>query len=63
MGDVESKVLILLEDSERGMTITELVGKSGLARGAIRISLAKLEGAGKIFFREVGMAKLYFMKG
>ncbi len=43
-----------------GLTITELVGNSKLTRSAIRIALAKLEGAEKVRIRQVGMAKVYY---
>lgn len=42
-----------------GLSITEIVEKSRLSRSAVRIILAKLEGAGVLSFRRVGMAKLY----
>ena len=61
MGDGEKEVWSILESSEKGATITDIVKKTSLSRGVVRIALAKLEGAGKILFREVGMAKLYFV--
>ena len=56
----EEKVLQILENSERGSTITELTTISKLSRSAVRTSLAKLEGAEKISFHPIGMAKVYF---
>ncbi len=56
-------VRILRKNSGRGLTITELVKASELSRSAIRTILARMEGAGKVSYRKVGMAKLYFLKG
>jgi len=43
------------------MTITELVKNSELSRSAVRIALAKLEGAERVSIRNIGMAKLYLL--
>lgn len=53
---------ILKKNSEKGLTITELVKISKLTRSAIRTILARLEGAGKVFIRKVGMVKVYVLK-
>ncbi|MFH1365650.1 MAG: hypothetical protein ABIH28_03640 [archaeon] len=53
---------ILKKNSQRGLTITELVKISKLTRSAIRIILARLEGAEEVFIRKVGMAKVYVLK-
>lgn len=44
----------------RGLSITDIVKVSGVSRGVVRISLARLEGAGKISYREVGISKVYY---
>lgn len=54
----EEKVLGIIADSN-GRTITEVVGLSGFPRSVVRILLARLDGAGKISFRKIGMSKLY----
>ncbi len=53
---------IVKENNNGGLSITELVRLSSLSRSAVRTILAKLEGAGKLVFRQVGMAKLYRLK-
>ncbi len=59
---METKVVdILKKTGDKGMSITELVSKSKLSRSSIRISLARLEGAGRVTIRKVGMAKLYHL--
>jgi len=59
----EDKVLkILSKNSNSGLTITELVKDSKFSRSAIRTSLAKLDGAGKVSIRKVGMAKVYSLR-
>lgn len=58
----EKKVLRILRNSGEGRTITELTEISQLSRSAVRTALARLEGANKIKFRPIGMAKVYFTK-
>lgn len=55
----DSEVIRVLGSSAKDMSITELVVASNFSRSAIRTALARLEGAGKVSFRQVGMAKLY----
>ena len=58
----EKKILRILRNSGEGRTITELTEISQLSRSAVRTALARLEGAKKINFRSIGMAKVYFQK-
>ena len=58
----ERIIKILKEHSEEGLTITELVKISKLSRDAVRIGLAKLEGAKRVFIRRTGMSKIYYYK-
>ena len=53
---------ILKKNVKRGLTITELEKSSKLTRSAVRTALAKLDGAGKVSIRKIGMAKVYFLK-
>jgi predicted transcriptional regulator len=55
----EDLITDILKENTQGLSITELVSISNLPRSKVRIFLAKLEGAGKIKFRNIGMAKLY----
>ena len=58
-----SKVIkILNKNSDSGLTITELVKVSKFSRHTVITSLAKLEGAGKVSIRKIGMAKIYSLK-
>lgn len=50
---------IVRSGGDTGRTITEIVAMSRLPRSVVRILLARLEGAGKVGFRKVGMAKVY----
>ena len=52
------KVDTVLNNSNN-LTITEIVDKTKFSRSAIRTALAKLEGAGKVYIRKIGMAKVY----
>ena len=56
------KVYSILKSSD-GLTITDIVKKTKLNRSAIRTALAKLDGAGKVSVRKVGMAKVYLLNG
>lgn len=51
---------ILIEHTQ-GKTITELTKLSNIPRSAVRIQLAKLEGANKVILRKIGMAKVYII--
>ena len=53
---------ILKKNLDRGLTITELVKASKLSRHTVITSLTKLEGAGKVSIRKIGMAKVYSLK-
>jgi predicted transcriptional regulator len=60
---ISDKLMKVLDKNSRGLTITELVKTCALSRSAIRIELAKLEGANKVSIRKIGMAKVYLLKG
>lgn len=60
--NVVDNVYSTLRNSD-GLTITELVNKTKLNRSAVRIALAKLEGARKVNVRKIGMAKVYLING
>lgn len=60
---LESEVLGILEEVGEGLTISDLVRLSGFSRSAIRTVLAKMEGGGKVDYRNIGMAKLYYLVG
>ncbi len=62
-GKAEKRIVDFLSRNDVGLTITELVSLSKLSRSTVRIILARLEGARKISFREVGMAKVYVVGG
>jgi hypothetical protein len=58
----EKKVLNIIDGSDAGSTITEVVAMSKFPRSVVRILLARLEGAEKVAFRKVGMAKIYVIR-
>jgi len=55
-------VEVINNSGDIGCTITEIVKVSKLPRSIVRIMLARLEGAEKVSFRRVGMAKVYVVK-
>lgn len=58
----DDKIIDILEENNLGLTITELVEKSGFSRSTVRTILARLEGAKRVIIKRVGMAKLYSLK-
>lgn len=59
---IKNGILALLRKNDRiGLTITELVSKTGYSRSSIRTAIAYLEGSKKIHYINIGMAKLYRM--
>jgi len=59
---MEDKIIEELKNSREGLTITELVEKLKSSRFIVRNNLFKLEWAEKVYFKKVGMAKIYFLK-
>ena len=57
---VVDKIDSILRNSNY-LTITEIVKKTKLNRSSIRTALAKLDGAGKVSVRKIGMAKVYLL--
>ena len=55
----EGKIKLILKKTSRGLTITDIVKKSKLSRSTVINILSRLEGADKISFRKIGMAKIY----
>lgn len=55
-------VLNLLKKHKEGLTVTEISKLLNISRNTTAISLARLDGAKKIKIRNVGMAKLHFLK-
>lgn len=61
---MDNKTLIqnLLSENSQGLTIQEISEKLNLSRITISKFLAELRGEGRIDIREVGQAKLHFLK-
>jgi predicted transcriptional regulator len=57
----QKKVINIIQDKNLGKSITDLVRISRLSRSAVRTAIAKLEGANRIYFKNIGMAKVYFL--
>ena len=55
----EGKIKLILKKTSRGLTITDIVNKSKFSRSTVINILSRLEGADKISFRKIGMAKIY----
>ena len=60
--DAVKRIVSILKDKS-GLTITEIVDLSKLSRSSVRTSLAKLEGGNKVDLRNIGMAKVYSLRG
>ena len=59
--DEERIVELLKEKSLVGCSISDVVRELNISRSLVRTLLAKLEGAGHVSYRNVGMAKLYIL--
>ena len=61
---VDNKKVIMreLRKEKSGLTITDMVRITKINRSNIRTSLAFLEGADKIEYNKIGMAKVYRIK-
>jgi len=60
---MENKIIKALKENDRnGLTIAELSKKLKFSRFIIRTALFRLEGADKVYFRKVNMAKIYSLK-
>ena len=61
---MEKKEIItkMLEEHSDGLTIQELVDKTNVTRNTVATVLAELKGEGRLRIREIGQAKLHFIK-
>jgi transcriptional regulator of NAD metabolism len=59
---MEDKILKMLRESRRGLSIAELAKKLRSSRFIVRKNLARLEWEKKVSFEQIGMAKLYFLE-
>ncbi len=56
------KIIDLLKKNKYGLTVAEISRRLKTTRNTISISIARLEGAGKVDVKKVGMAKIYSLK-
>ena len=56
------KLIDLLKSHTKGLTIKEIIDKTGLARPTVLTRLHNLIWEGKVEVRQTGMAKLHFWK-
>jgi DNA-binding Lrp family transcriptional regulator len=63
IGDnILNKIVSILRNNSRGLTITEIVNKTNLSRSTVRTALANLEGGNRVSIKKIGMAKVYTLK-
>jgi DNA-binding transcriptional regulator YhcF (GntR family) len=55
-------VVNLLKKNTDGLTVTELAEILKISRNTVAVALAELKGADELRIREVGMAKLHYLK-
>lgn len=61
---IRKKVISFLKkDIKKGMSKTDLIRVSKLTDNTIRDTLSYLEGAKKISFKKIGVAKVYYLIG
>ena len=59
---MEDKIVKILKKSREGLTIAELSRKLKVSRFIVRNDLSRLEWKNKIYFKQAGMAKVYFLR-
>lgn len=59
----ENEIILCLEKNRNGCSITEIVSKTKLSRSAVRTALAKLSGERIVSHKNIGIAKVYFIRG
>jgi len=52
----------IIKKNPEGLTIQEIVDKSGFSWNTVTKILAMIEGSGNLRIREVGRAKLHYLK-
>jgi len=52
----------LLEKNPRGLTIQDIADKTRFNRNTVAVHIAELRGMDKIYIREVGNAKIHYLK-
>ena len=57
---MEDKIIKILKKSWEGLSIAELAKRLKVSRFIVKNNLSRLEWANKIYFKKVGMAKVYF---
>lgn len=60
--ELEEMVIAELKKERRGLTITELAKKLNKSRITVRVRLEVLKERGLIDFKQIGPAKLYYLK-
>ncbi len=60
--EAKDRVYDLLKKNRRGLTIQELSNQLDTSRMNINLALAELKGAGLVEIREIGRAKLHYLK-
>lgn len=58
----KDKVVLLLKRNRDGLTVSEIARKLKFSRNTVAVYLAELKGQRKIRIREVGMAKLHYLR-
>ena len=53
----------IIKKNPEGLTIQQIVDKSGFSWNTVTKILAMIEGRGNLRIREVGRAKLHYLKG
>lgn len=61
--NIKGKIIKVLKKHPEGLTIIEIADKIGMSRHTITKYVYQLIGEGLIFYREIGTAKLCYLKG
>jgi DNA-binding transcriptional ArsR family regulator len=57
--DYKTRIIELLKENKSGLTIAEIIKKTGTTRQTVSVVLAELRGAKLVEIRKIGVAKLH----
>lgn len=58
----KSRIKNLLKKHTEGLTIVDIARELNISRNTVAVGLAELKGAELLFIRNVGIAKLHYLK-
>lgn len=63
MNEIKRRIVSILRQNPRGLTISKIAKLVGVHRSTIPKHLYELKGENKVTIREVGVARLFYLNG